>query len=264
MMGWCILLIKLIALRELKSLFLSPLAWAMLAVAQIILCYQFLNQLETYLQLQAKLSVLEKSPGITDLVISPLLGGAAIILLLIVPLLTMRLISEEQKNQTLPLLFSAPVSMTQIILGKYLGVLGFLFLLVLMISLMPLSLLFGTNLDLGQLSAAFLGLLLILSSFAAAGLYMSTLTKQPAIAAVSSFGLLLFLWIINWAGNSNEVDFIYSDKSANILSYFSLLNHFEPLLKGVFSTADIAYYILFIGLFLVLSVRRLERLRLPH
>ncbi len=257
-------MIKLIALRELKSLFLSPLAWAMLAVTQIILCYQFLSQLEIYMQLQAKLSVLDDSPGITDLVIAPLLGGAAIILLLIVPLLTMRLVSEEQKNQTLPLLFSAPISMTQIIIGKYLGVLGFLIILVIMISLMPLSLLLGTAIDLGQVFSALIGLILVLASFASAGLYMSTLTRQPAIAAVSSFGLLLFLWIINWASTSTDTELTLADNGENILPWFSLLNHFEPLLKGVFSTADIAYYLLFICLFLVLSVRRLERLRLPH
>ncbi len=253
-------MIKIIALRELKSLFLSPLAWTMLAITQLILCYQFLAQLETYLQIQAKLSVLEDSPGITDLVIAPLLGGAAILLLLIVPLLTMRLISEEQKNQTLPLLFSAPVSMTEIILGKYFGILAFLFILIAMISLMPLSLLLGTAIDLGQLAAAILGLFLLLASFTAAGLYISTLSRQPAIAAVSSFGLLLFLWIINWAGSTNAAQI----EGSNVLVWFSLLNHFEPLLKGVFSSADITYYMLFICLFLVLGIRRLERLRLPH
>ncbi|WP_198266458.1 ABC transporter permease subunit [sulfur-oxidizing endosymbiont of Gigantopelta aegis] len=257
-------MIKLIALRELKSLFLSPLAWAMLTVMQLITCYQFLSQLETYMQLQAKLSVLDNSPGITDLVIAPLLGGVAIVLLLIVPLLTMRLVSEEQKNQTLTLLFSAPISMTQIILGKYLGILGFLFILVFMIALMPLSLLLGAAIDLGQLFSALLGLLLVLSAFAAAGLYMSTLTRQPAIAAVSSFGLLLFLWIINWAGNGAEAELALAENGFNVLSWFSILGHFEPLLKGVFSSADIAYYLLFIGLFLVLAIRRLERLRLPH
>ncbi|MCW8929736.1 MAG: ABC transporter permease subunit [Gammaproteobacteria bacterium] len=256
-------MIKLIALRELKSLFLSPLSWAMLAVMQLIMCYQFLSQLETYMQLQAKLAVLEESPGITDLVIAPLLGGAAIILLLIVPLLTMRLVSEEQKNQTLPLLFSAPISMTQIILGKYLGVLGFLLILIIMIALMPLSLLLGAAIDLGQLLSALLGLSLVLASFAAAGLYMSTLTRQPAIAAVSSFGLLLFLWIINWANDAN-MEATIAEEGENVLTWFSLLNHFEPLLKGIFSTADIIYFLLFICLFLVLSVRRLERLRLPH
>ena len=255
-------MIKLIAWREFKSLFLSPLAWAILAIMQIILCYQFLSQLETYLQLQSKLSVLENSPGITDLVVSPLLAGAAIILLLIVPLLTMRLISEEQKNQTISLLFSAPVSMTQIILGKYFGVLGFLIILLMMIALMPLSLMLGTQLDLGQFAAALLGLFLLLASFTAAGLYMSTLTKHPAIAAVSSFGLLFFLWILNWAGvNSASA---MSNQGGNTLSYVSLLNHFEPLLKGVFSTEDIIYYVLFISLFLILSIRRLDRLRLPH
>lgn len=257
-------MIKLIALRELKSLFLTPLAWAMLAVMQLIMCYQFLTQLEAYMQLQAKLSVLEESPGLTDLVIAPLLGGSAIILLLIVPLLTMRLISEEQKNQTLALLFSAPISMTEIILGKYLGTLGFLLILIMMIALMPLSLFLGAAIDLGQLFSALLGLTLVLASFAAAGLYMSTLTKQPAIAAVSSFGLLLFLWIINWAGNTTDAGGAAVQDGENVLVWFSLLNHFEPLLKGVFSTADIAYYCLFIGLFLVLSIRRLERLRLPH
>ncbi|MCP3848672.1 MAG: ABC transporter permease subunit [Gammaproteobacteria bacterium] len=254
---------RLIAWRELKNLFLSPLAWTMLTVMQLIMCYQFLTQLETYQQIQAKLSVLEDSPGITDLVIAPLLGGSAIVLLLIVPLLTMRLVSEEQKNQTLALLFSAPISMTQIILGKYLGVLGFLFIMVTMIALMPLSLILGAAIDLGQLFSALLGLSLLLASFAAAGLYMSTLTRQPAIAAVSSFGLLLFLWIINWASGT-DIDVAVTDEGINVLTWFSVLNHFEPLLKGIFSTADIAYYLLFICLFLVLSIRRLERLRLPH
>ncbi len=257
-------MIKIIAWRELKNLFLSPLAWAILVVTQIILCYQFLSQLETYMQMQAKLSVLEHSPGVTDLVVAPLLGGAAIVLLIIVPLLTMRLISEEQKNQTLSLLFSAPISMTEIILGKYLGVLSFLMILIAMIALMPLSLLLGTAIDLGQFFSALLGLSLVVASFIAAGLYMSTLTKQPAIAAISSFGLLLLLWMINWAGNSSDVQDAIDKTTEHTLSWFSLLNHFEPLLKGIFSSTDIIYYMLFISLFLTLAIRRLERLRLPH
>lgn len=256
-------MIKLIAIREFKSLFLSPLAWAILTVTQIIMCYQFLSQLESYLIVQSRLSTIENSPGITDLVVSPFFGGGAIILLLIVPLLTMRLISEEQKNQTIILLFSAPISMTQIILGKYFGVLGFLVVLLMMIVLMPLSLLMGTDIDLGQLSAAILGLFLVLASFTAAGLYMSTLTKHPAIAAVSSFGLLFFLWIINWAGSSTNSP-VMQNQNDMTLSYFSILNHFEPLLKGVFSSVDIIYYCLFITLFMILSIRRLEHLRLPH
>jgi len=173
----------------------------------------------------------------------------------------MRIISEEQKNQTLTLLFSAPVSMTDIILGKYLSIIIFLMILVAMLALMPLSLMLGTAVDIGQLFSALLGLCLLLASFAAAGVYMSTLTKHPAIAAISSFGLLLFLWMINWAGNNVDTE-LAVQHSDGVLSWLSLLSHYEPLLKGVFSSTDIAYFILFI--FLVFAIRRLERLRLPH
>ncbi len=257
-------MIILIAVREFKNLFLSPLAWAILIVTQIILCYQFLSQLEAYMQFQAQLSVLESSPGITDLVIAPLLSNTAIVLLIIIPLLTMRLISEEQKNQTLSLLLSAPISMTDIILGKYLAILGFLLILVIMIAFMPLSLRLGTAIDLGQLASAFVGLYLVLASFTAVGLYMSTRTRHPAIAAISSFGVLLLLWMMNFAGHSAYAEQTIHSNGTDLFRWFSLLNHFEPLLNGLFSSADIAYYCLFIILFLVFSIRRLEYLRLQH
>ncbi|MCK5696765.1 MAG: ABC transporter permease subunit [Gammaproteobacteria bacterium] len=255
---------RIIAWRELKNLFLSPLAWAILIVTHVILCYQFLTQLEAYMQFQAQLSVSEHSPGMTDLVIAPLLKNTAIVLLMIIPLLTMRLISEEQKNKTLSLLFSAPISMTHIILGKYLGILSFLLILVMLITLMPLSLLLGTAIDLRQLASAVLGLCLVLASFTAVGLYMSTRTKHPAIAAISSFGILLLLWMINFAGHSTYAEHTLHSGGGSVLNWFSLLNHFEPLLNGVVSSADIAYYCLFISLFLVFSIRRLDYLRLSY
>lgn len=245
-----------LALRELKSLFISPLAWAVLAVIQLIVAYQFLNQLESYVENQARIAVMEQPPGITDLVIAPTLGFAAILLLLIVPLMTMRIISEERRSQTLPLLFSAPLSTTQIILGKYLGIILFLTLALLMLSLMPLSLGLGTPIDYGQVFAGLIGLFLLLVSFAAAGLYMSSLTRYPALAAIGGFGLLLFLWIINLASGYRPGE--------NVLHYLSLLSHYEPMLSGSFYTSDIIYYLLFTVTFIVLSIRRLERDRLPH
>jgi len=114
-----------IAARELRSLFLSPLAWSVLAVVQFILAYLFLSQIDTFLVWQPRLAAIEGAPGISDIVIAPLFADAAIVLLLVTPLLTMRVLSEERRNRTLSLLFSAPVSMTEIILGKYLGVLAF-------------------------------------------------------------------------------------------------------------------------------------------
>jgi len=247
-----------IAGRELRSLFISPLAWSILAVVQLILAYMFLTQLDLFMALQSRLLGVEGAPGVTEIIAAPLLGNAAVVLLLVVPMLTMRLVSEERRAQTLSLLFSAPLSMSEIVLGKFLGVMGFLLIMVLMIVLMPLSLLVGGSLDLGMLLAGVLGLVLLLASFAALGLFMSTLTEQPTIAAVSSFGVLLLLWIIDWAGGND------ASQVSELFAYLSLLRHFESLLKGVFDSADVIYYLLFVTLFLVMSIRRLDADRLQH
>jgi ABC-2 type transport system permease protein len=249
-----------IAARELRSLFLSPLAWAILAVIQFIMGYMFLIQIEFFTQLQPRLAALEGAPGITDVVVAPLFGNAAIVLLLVVPMLTMRLISDERRQQTLSLLFSAPISMTEIVLGKYLGILGFLAATLVLLALMPLSLLAGASLDLGMLLAGLLGLGLLLAAFAAVGLFMSSLTAQPVVAAISTFGVLLLLWIIDWAGNASGGQ----QQIGSLLGYLSLLRHYEALLKGVFNSSDLVYYLLFIGSFLVLTIRRLDAYRLQH
>jgi len=247
-----------IAARELRSLFLSPLAWSILAVSQLILAYVFLIQLELYLQWQPRLAGIDGAPGLTEIVVTPLFRTAAVVLLLVAPLLTMRLVSEERRAGTLPLLLSAPVSMTEIVLGKYAGVTAFLTCLLGLIALMPLSLLVGGTLDFGLFAAGLLGLFLVLASFAAAGLFLSTLTDQPTVAAVSTFGLLLFLWILDWASGTRTQD------TSEVLGYLSLLTHYDALLKGVFDTQDVAYYLLFITTFLVLSIRRLDADRLQE
>lgn len=249
-------MIAVIAGRELRSMFLSPLAWSILAVVTFILAYVFLVQLELYMQWQPRLTGIDGAPGVTDIIVAPLFRTAAIVLLLVVPLLTMRLVSEERRARTLGLLLAAPVSMTDIVLGKYLGVMTFLLTLVALVVLMPLSLLAGGSLDWGLLGAGVLGLVLVVASFAAAGLFLSTVTEQPTVAAVSTFGLLLLLWILDWAGGSGE--------HSAAFSYLSLLTHYDALLKGIFDTQDVVYYLLFSTTFLVLAIRRLDADRLQE
>jgi gliding motility-associated transport system permease protein len=247
-----------IAARELRSLFLSPLAWAVLAVVQFILAFIFLTQVDYYLlELQPKLAAMGDIRGVTDLIIAPVFEVAAIVLLLVAPLLTMRVLSEERRNRTLSLLFSAPVSMTEIVIGKYLGVLAFFLILLCLLALMPFSLLAGTELDLGKLAAGLFGLTLLLAAFAAIGLFMSALTDQPTIAAISTFGLLLLLWIINIAGNGDN-------QGSSLFAYLSMLRHYDALLRGMFNSTDVTYYLLVITLFLGLSIRRLDADRLSH
>ena len=135
----------------------------------------------------------------------------------------------------------------------------FLVIMITMLTLMPLSLAIGGTLDYGLLFAVVLGLLLMMAAFASVGLYMSTLTVQPTVAAVSTFGILLLLWIIDWAGGK-----VADENASGALAYLSILRHFESLSKGVFNSSDIMYYLLFIITFLVLSIRRLDMDRLQH
>lgn len=179
-------MIRLIAARELRGLFHSPLAWSLLGVMQLIMAWTFLHQLDGFVQLQPKLASIPDVPGVTELVAVYVLSAAASLLMLFIPLLSMRLLSEEYRSGSFSLLLSAPVSMTQIVLGKYLGLLGFLGLALLLVILMPLSLLMGARLDWGLLAAAFLGLVLMSAAFAAIGLYISSLSRQPAVAAMIS------------------------------------------------------------------------------
>ncbi|MFT5549516.1 MAG: ABC-2 type transport system permease protein [Gammaproteobacteria bacterium] len=248
-------MILTIAKREISTLFLSPLAWIILAVVQVLLGYMFLAQIDNFFLLQPQLLQLDNVPGVTDIVIAPLFSLAAIILLMIMPLITMRSIAEEKRNKTLTLLISSPISMTEIVLGKFLGLFFFVFILVSLLMLMPLSLFIGTAIDVGKLLSIYISMLLLLSSFAAIGLYLSSLTENQTIAAVGTFGALLMLWIIDWIGEALP-------GNQDVVSYLSLLQHHQTMLEGVFNTADVAYYLIFITVFLVLTIRQLDRERL--
>ena len=248
-------MINIIATREFKNLFLSPLAWTVLAILQAILAYIFLTQVETFNLIQPKLATIEGAPGLTDIIVIPLFSNAAIILLLVTPLLTMRLICEERRNKTLALLLSAPITSADIIIGKYFGSLGLLLTLVFLITLMPLSLLVGGELDMGKLFANLLALLLLVASFTSTGLFMSTIAGHPTVAAMGTFGILLLLWILDWTTSIN-------DQRSELFEYLSILRHFQNLQSGQLNTADISYFLLFTTTFLFLGIRSLNKDRL--
>ena len=244
-----------IARREITTMFLSPLAWVILGVIQIVLGFMFLAQLDNYAILQPQLLRLENTPGVTDIVVAPLFQLAAIILLMIMPLITMRSFAEEKRNKTLSLLISSPLSMTEIVLGKFLGLFLFVLILVSLLMLMPLSLYLGTALDTGKLVSIYLSMLLLLGSFAAIGLYLSSLTDNQTIAAVSTFGALLMLWIIDWIGET-------IGDGQSVATYLSIVQHHQGMLEGVFNSSDLAYYLILIVTFLGLTIRQLDRERL--
>jgi len=245
-------MILAIAGKELRRLFASPLAWVVLAFLQLILAWIFLRSLQTFLDLQAQLATMPTAPGLTEIIIAPTFGTATVVLLMVVPLLSMRLISEERRNQTLPFLMSAPVSISQIVLGKFAGLLAFLCIAVMLLLLMALSLYLGGKIDIGLLAGNVLGLLLLCGCFAAVGLYFSSLTAQPLIAGIGTFAVLLGLWLIN----------ISTDDPESPLHLLSLIKHYDGFSRGVVTLQDGVYYVVLIALFLLLSIRRLDGDRL--
>jgi len=244
-----------IALRELRSLFFSPLAWIILGIIQAIMAWKFLGFIDYFFELQSELVKIKNAPGVTDLIVAPLFDFSKILLLIVCPLITMRLLSEEKQSGSLKLLQSSPISMTEIILGKYLGALLFFSFIILLIGLMPLSLISATDLDMGKFASGMLGQFLTVAAFISLGLYMSTLSKHPANAAAGTFGLLILFFIINIASDSTT-------GGDNFFDYFSITHHSIQMLRGIVNTADIAYFILFSAGFISLSIRQLDSQRL--
>ncbi len=242
--------IPVIVRRELHGLCVSPLAWAVLAAAVFIVAWIFLVQVDAFLAVQPRLKVLENAPGLTALVAVPVLRAAGGVALLLVPVLTMRTFSAELQSGSFDLLQSSPAGTLSIVLGKYLALLGFLGLLLALVSAMPLTLLAGGQLDLGHLAAAVLGVALLLGCFAALGLFISTLTTQPAMAAAMTYGLLLLLWLFGSGSAGGSL--------GAFLEWGSLRTHLNTFLQGLVRSSDLLFYPLASCTALALAVRRLE------
>ena len=247
-------MIAVLAGKELRRLFASPLAWVMLASLQVLFAFFFLLGLQAFFDTQAQMAMMQgaQTPGFTAYVVEPPFGVARILLLMVIPLLSMRLISEERRNQTLTFLMSSPLSITQIVLGKFVALAAFLGVAVALLTVMSLSLYAAGRLDHGLLIGNVIGLLLLSGSFAAVGLYLSSLTTQPLIAVVATYAVLLVLWLID----------VGATDPASPLHVLSMIKHYDAFSRGIVAVNDLVYYVVVIVLFLLLSIRRLDADRL--
>lgn len=242
-----------IARKELKSMFASPMGWAILALLTFIFGLYFTNSVGQYFDVMSGAIRPAERTGVTSFVGSAVYGLASFIMLFSVPLLSMRLISEERRSQTLPFLFSAPLSLTEIVIGKFIGLVAFLSIVIFYIAFMMSTLNIWADIDFGYIIANTVGLLLLVASFSALGLYFSSLTAQPVIAAILTFIALFALMVLD--------RFLAGDPSGAV-NYMSFMQHFQSFSRGLIDTADIAYFLLFIATFLILTIRRLDADRL--
>lgn len=242
-----------IARKELKSMFASPMGWVILAVLAAIFGNYFANGVTNYLEIASGAIRPAERVGITQFVSQTVYGSASFIMLFAVPLLSMRLIAEERRSQTLPFLFSAPLSITEIVVGKFLGLLIFLTTLILYIGLMLSTLNLWSDIDFGYIIANTFGLFMLVGSFCALGIYFSSLTSQPIIAGILSFIALFVLMIL---------DRFFAADPTSVVLQFSLMRHFQSFANGLIDTGDIVYFALFMTTFLTLTIRRLDADRL--
>lgn len=189
----------------------------------------------------------------TQFIFSSFFTNLSIMLLFLVPILTMRSFAEEKRQETLELLFTYPLSDLEIVVGKQLGLLCFFGLLILPLSgYLAIFRGIGGEFDAGPVLLGFLGFWLLGSAYLAAGVFISSLTKNPMVSALGTFSVLVLFWILDW------VDDVASGPWARIFSELSPLEHYRNFSLGILDVQDLVYFGFFFFYFLFLSLRSIE------
>jgi len=223
--------------KELAVYFSSPVAYIVAAIFLLFSGY-FFSVVLSYTR-EASLRLLFQN--------------VAIVMLLVAPMLTMRLFAEERKLGTFELLITAPLRISELVAGKFLGAV-ILFLAIMAVTLeYPLILILFGDPDWGPMIAAYLGFILMGTAFLAIGMFASSLTDNQIVAVVASFGILLGMWIIGWAS-----DLIPSTTIAMFVRSISIIDRFDSFSKGIIDTGDLTYYLSVIGTFIFLTIRSLD------
>lgn len=244
--------------KEIAGFFSVPVAYAVTGSFLLLAGFFFWANVSfmNLISLQAANSpMLMQRINLTDVVVRPLVQNMAIVLLFVMPLLTMRIFSEEKKTGTIELLLTYPVSDLAVIMGKYLA--AVFLLLVILAGTAPflvILLMLGVP-DWGPLVGGYLGLLLLGSAFLSLGMFISSLTENQIVSAIVSFGAALLFWVMSWTATFVDEQF------ATVINQLSMLWHMESLNKGVIPLSDISYFVLFTAFFLFMTTRSVESYR---
>ena len=229
-----------IAQRELKSYFVSPVAYVVTAFFLLIAGYLF-----SLILLQSNEATLRY-----------LQSNLSVIWLFVTPFLTMRLLAEEQRSGTIELLLTNPVRDAEVVAGKYLGALVFLFFMLAFTLYYPaLIYLLSGRPDLGPMAAGYLGIVLQAGAFLAVGLLASSLTENQMISAILSFAVLLVLWLADAVSNN------LGSPVKDIFKYLSITQQFNDFPRGIIDTSHVVYFLSLVAACLALTVLSLQTRR---
>jgi ABC-2 type transport system permease protein len=243
--------------KEMNSYFASPIAYGLMAFFAAIAGYFFYVATAIFVTRGMESQMMGRSfpMDVNEWVIRPVLMNVSVIGLFIIPMITMRLFAEEKRSGTIELLATSPVRDIEIILGKWMAAMV-LYASILAISALNLAVLFmyGSP-DWKPILVGYLGLLLQGGALLAIGTFVSTTTRNQIIAGTATFAVCLLLWVFDWISAYETAAW------AKVMSYISVVTHFEPFSKGVLDTKDVLFYlsVIFFGLFL--TSRSMESLR---
>lgn len=247
----------IICCKELRSYFVSPVAYLLLTMFAVIFGFFFWNAVGyfVYLGMEAQLRDEAAPMNINEQIVRPLLANLSVVGLFFIPIITMRLFAEEKRTGTIELLVTSPVRDGEIILGKWLSAV-LLYLFMMLVSSLSFIYLFRYgNPDWKPMAIGFLGLLLQAGALLAVGTFISTLTRNQIIAGAATFGVCLLLWVLEWVSGFEQATW------AKVLAYFSVINHFESFSKGLIDSKDVVFYLSMTLLALFFTARSMESMR---
>jgi ABC-2 type transport system permease protein len=244
--------------RELAYYFQSPIAYAVLAIFLLLGGYFFYNLLGYFnlASIQAMQNPLpSRSLSLTASVLQPLLGNLSTVLLLLLPLLTMRLFAEERRSGAAELLFTYPVSDASVILGKFAAAVTVYVAMLAMTLPYPALLFHFGNPEPGPIVSGYLGLFLMGVAFVAMGTFFSSLGDSQMVAAAATFGCGLLFLTVGWI-----TPFVSAGLAA-VLEQVSIVSHLDGFARGVVDTNDLIFYVSLTVFFLFLCARVLDSAR---
>ncbi|MEZ4705106.1 MAG: ABC transporter permease [Bdellovibrionota bacterium] len=244
--------------KELKQYFISPIAYVVMMIYLTISGYFFYTRLVYFSQKYTYMKNIVRMTANPEMlshmnlnmeVIAPALYNMVFIFLFILPLIMMRSFAEESKQKTDELLMTSPMTLTQVVWGKFLGSFGFVSILVLPTVIYQALLFYFSGPEAGPVFSGYLGIFLFVGAGVAIGLFASSMTENQIIAAVVTFVILLFMFIINFLP-VGEDSAIYA-----MIKYASVTEHLQNFLLGLIDTRDVVYFLSIIALFLFLTTK---------
>jgi ABC-2 type transport system permease protein len=247
----------IIARKELKSYFASPIAYLLIAFFALIFGFGFYTATRDFVRFSFQAQMMGRGfpMNINEQIIRPLLGFASTVALFVIPMITMRLFAEEKRTGTIELLMTSPVRDIEIILGKW-GAAMALYTSILVVSAANVGILFAFGQpDWQPVLVGYLGLLLQGGTLLAIGAFISTTTRNQIIAGGVTFFVCLLLWLMSW--------FTAFDTGwwAQVVSYLSIVTHFDTFAKGVLDSRDVVFYLSMTFFALFITSRSMESLR---